>query len=521
MAGGKLSPRQKMINMMYLVLTAMLALNVSKDILKALTKLDESLETTISTVDAKNQDAYDILQRSAAEKESAKDEYQAALQVKKVTSDLFQYISAMKDTLVVVSGGWEDEEQTIPKALDAKSKPLNYLVAEQGPQKATELREQIEAFRSKMIQLAENDPTISANISKVFSTEKEMEGDKEVSWEQASFGEYPLGAILPFLTDIQARVRNSEAEVLSYLLDRIDVGTVKFNQVNAMVVAPSSYLTQGDVYEARVFLGAYDDSQEPQIEIKDGNGNPIQIDRIENGQGFIKIPATGVGERSWGGTITIKQTDGEKNYPIPTTTYTVAPPSVVISPSKMNVLYRGVDNPLEIGVPGVEPSKVKVSGSGVRQVKPGEYVADVTNIKGTKEIDISVSVEETDSEGNVSTRSVGKKTFRIKGLPPAVGTIYKRTDGLLSANAVANATVEASFQDFVFDLPLTVTKFEVSIPGFPPERVNGNKMPASLKTKIQRLKPGATVTIRNIQAKAVGNPRVKVDRVASISVDVN
>ncbi|MGB0979835.1 MAG: hypothetical protein ACPGVV_10590, partial [Croceimicrobium sp.] len=176
MAGGKLSPRQKMINMMYLVLTAMLALNVSKDILKALTKLDESLETTISTVDAKNQDAYDILQRSAAEKESAKDEYQAALQVKKVTSDLFQYISAMKDTLVVVSGGWEDEEQTIPKALDAKSKPLNYLVAEQGAQKATELREQIEAFRSKMIQLAENDPTISANISKVFSTEKEMEG---------------------------------------------------------------------------------------------------------------------------------------------------------------------------------------------------------------------------------------------------------------------------------------------------------------------------------------------------------
>ncbi|MGB0978907.1 MAG: GldM family protein, partial [Croceimicrobium sp.] len=140
---------------------------------------------------------------------------------------------------------------------------------------------------------------------------------------------------------------------------------------------------------------------------------------------------------------------------------------------------------------------------------------------GTREIDISVSVEETDSEGNVSTRSVGKKTFRIKGLPPAVGTIYKRTDGLLSANAVANATVEASFQDFVFDLPLTVTKFEVSIPGFPPERVNGNKMPASLKTKIQRLKPGATVTIRNIQAKAVGNPRVKVDRVASISVDVN
>lgn len=522
MAGGKLSPRQKMINMMYLVLTAMLALNVSKDILKALTKLDESLETTISTVNAKNQDAYAALQSAAAEKESAKDEFQKSQQVKAVTSELFSYIEEMKDTLVMLSGGWEDPEtKSVPKALDNKSKPLNFLVAEAGPKKATELKEKIEAFRAKMKQLADNDPAISKNIETVFSTEKEMEGDKEVSWEQASFGEYPLGAILPFLTDIQARIRNSEAEVLNHLLESLDMGTVKFNKVDAMVIAPSSYVTQGDVYEARVFLAAYDDTQDPQMTIKDENGNPIELDRIENGQGYLKIPASGVGQRSWGGTITIKQTDGEKKYNIPTQTYTVAPPSVVISPSKMNVLYRGVDNPLEIGVPGVEPSKVRVSGRGVKQVKPGEYVADVTNIKGTKEIDISVSVEETDSEGNTSMRAVGKKTFRIKGLPPAVGTIYKRTEGMFSGSAIANAKIEASFQDFVFNLPLTVTRFEVSIPGYPPERVNGNTMPSSLKTKIQKLKPGSTVTIRNIKAKAVGNSRVKVDRVASISVDLN
>lgn len=521
MAGGKLSPRQKMINMMYLVLTAMLALNVSKDILKALTKLDESLATTISTVNEKNDSSYSTLASAASEKESAKDEYEASLKVKKATGDLFQYIAAMKDTLVVVSGGWDDEEQTIPKALDAKSKPLNYLVAEQGPQKATELKGKIEAFRETMKGLVNNDAAISANIDAVFSTEKEMEGDKEVSWEQASFGEYPLGAILPFLTDIQARIRNTESEVLSYLLKSIDAGTIKFDQVKAMVIAPSSYITQGDDYTARVFLAAYDGTQDPNIALKDEAGNVIPIEKIEGGMGYVRIPATGVGTRTWGGTISIQQTDGAKDYPIEMQSFTVAPPSVVISPSKMNVLYRGVDNPLEIGVPGVEPSKVKVSGQGVKQVKPGEYVADVTNIKGKKEIDITVSVEETDEEGNVTTRPAGKKTFRIKGLPPAVGTMYKRNDGLLSKNAVANATIEASFEDFVFDLPLKVTKFEVSIPGSPPERVTGNKMPASLKAKIQKLKPGATVTIRNIKAIAVGNPRVKVDRVASISVDVN
>ncbi len=522
MAGGKLSPRQKMINMMYLVLTAMLALNVSKDILKALTKLDESLEKTISTVDKKNQDAYTILQKSAAEKESAKDEYQAALNVKQVTGNLFSYIENMKDTLVAVSGGWEDEEETIPKALDAKSKPLNYLVAEQGPKKATELKQKIEGFRSQMISLAQNEPAITRNIEAVFSTDNEMEGDKEVSWEQASFGEYPLGAILPFLTDIQARIRNSEAEVLSYLLDRIDAGTVKFNKVDAMVIAPSSYVTQGDVYEARVFLAAYDDTQDPIMEITDENGNKLELDRVENGQGFLKIPATGVGQRTWGGKITIKQTDGEKSYNIPSTTFTVAPPSVVISPSKMNVLYRGVDNPLEIGVPGVEPGKVKVSGPGVRQVKAGEYIADVTNIKGQREIEISVSVEETDSDGNSSVRPAGKKKFRIKGLPPAVGNIYgKNEDLLLSKKAVSNATVNAKFEDFVFDLDLVVTQFELAIPGFPPERIRGNKIPSSAKVRIEKLKSGSTVTFRNIKAKVKGNSKVQVNRVAAISVDVS
>lgn len=524
MAGGKLSARQKMINMMYLVLTAMLALNVSKDILKALTKLNESLSETIETVDNKNADAYLALAKASAENPAkAKVWNDKALEVKALSENMFKYIAELKDTLVGVSGGWEDPEtKTTPKALDAKSKPLNFLVTEQGPQKATELREKIENFRSQMIAIAGDDATIKANIESVFNTEKQKEGDKEVSWEESTFGEYPLGAMLTFLTDYQARVRNSESEVLGHLTKQIDVGTVKFNAVNAMVIAPSSYITQGDSYEAQVFLAAYDDTQDPQVELTDENGNVIPIDRIENGRAFVKIPANGIGQRTWGGKIKIKQTDGEKEYDVPKTTYTVAPQSVVISPSKMNVLYRGVDNPLEIGVPGVEPGKVRVNGPGVRQVRPGEYVADVTDLKGTREISISVSVVETDENGKESTRPAGTKQFRIKGLPPALATFYgKSEDILLSKGAVANGKVEARFDDFVFDLELVVTRFELAIPGFPPERITGNKIPASAKVKIDKLKPGSTVTIRNIKAEAVGNPRVKVERVGALSIDVN
>jgi hypothetical protein len=132
----------------------------------------------------------------------------------------------------------------------------------------------------------------------------------------------------------------------------------------------------------------------------------------------------------------------------------------------------------------------------------------------------SPELEETKEDGSTSMRNVGSKEFRIKGLPPAVGTIYKRSEGLFSKNAISNATIEASFEDFPFDLELVVSSYEIAIPGSPPERVkNSNKIPSSVRSKIQKLKPGSTVSIRNIKAK--GPNGLKVDRVGIISVDVN
>jgi GldM C-terminal domain. len=277
----------------------------------------------------------------------------------------------------------------------------------------------------------------------------------------------------------------------------------------------SNYITQGERYEAEVFLAAYDATAEPEIEI---DGAPT-VESVENGRGIVTFEANAIGEVTWGGLIKIEQVGiGTKTYEIPKTTFTVAPQSVVISPTKMNVLYRGVDNPLEIGVPGVDPSKLRVSGPGVKQTGRGEYMANVTQIKG-KEIEINVSVAETNEEGQEQSRPAGKKTFRIKGLPQAVGTIYGQSTSIRSKSAVKNATIEASFEDFPFDLPLTVNKFEIAIPGYPPETVRGsNKIPSDVKIKIDKLRPGSTVTIRNIEAVGPGGLRVR--KVGNISVDV-
>ena len=179
----------------------------------------------------------------------------------------------------------------------------------------------------------------------------------------------------------------------------------------------------------------------------------------------------------------------------------------------MNVLYRNVENPLDISVPGVDNSKISASGPGLRKSGNG-YIADVTKVSG-KELTISVSITKEDG----STKPMGSQKFRIKGLPSAAGMIYRKTDGILSKSALAKATAEAEYQDFPFELPLTVTGFEVKIEGFAPAIVKGNSFDSTTKQRIEKLKPGSTVTIRKIKAKT--NRGDQVTKIGNISIDVN
>lgn len=514
MAGGKLSPRQKMINMMYLVLTAMLALNVSKDILNALTELNNSLEATVTTVESKNQDIYSEFAAAAAENpEKAGKWKDMAEEVDQSSDELYQFIEKLKTEVVDASGGTEvnSNGQTVPKRLDALEGPANYLLNKGN---ATELKKRLDAFSAKMKTYVDDEQMHEA-ISNTFDTQPQKLGDKKVPWESATFEHYPLGAILPFLTDLQAKVRTTESDVISALRGEIGATDLKFTGVRVMVDAESNYITQGGEYEAKVFLAAYDETQEPTVIV---NGEKLPSENIKDGMGIVKFDANKVGEVTWGGQIKIKQLgQPEKTYDIPETKFTVAPQSVVISPTKMNVLYRGVDNPIEVGVPGVDPAKLVVNGPGIKKTGTGEYVADVTNISGT-DLKINVAVQEEGPDGKMTTRPAGSKEFRIKGLPPAVGMIYRQNTSMRSKSAVKAAKIEAEYQDFPFELPLNVISFEIAIPGFPPERVNGNTLPGAVKTKIDQLKPGSTITIRNIKAKTPKG--LTVDRIANISVDV-
>ncbi len=513
MASGKLSPRQKMINMMYLVLTALLALNISKDILEALTRLNSSLNQTVETVHKQNASVYAAFDRAVANDPKKASEWRdKAYDVKDESSDLVNFIEQLKTELVALTGG-TDEETGLPIGLDKREDVANYLL-NQGNAEA--LKAKLETYRESLKSEVSDNEQLMANLDEVFYTGKVKVGEDgvETDWESANFEHFPLAAVLPFLTDIQAKVRNAESDVIGELQRNIGKDDVTFTGVKAMVQPKSNYVVQGDEFEAEVFLAAFDDTQEPKITV---NGESLPAEMISGGVGKVKIPTSGIGEQKWGGIIEIKQVgSGTKTYEF-SGSYTVAPPTAVISPTKMNVLYRGVDNPLEIGVPGVDPSNIQVSGAGVSGSN-GNYVANVTNVRAN-EISIGVSVVETDEDGKKTSRSVGQKKFRLKDLPPALGTLYKRDGGQLSKGLIKNGTVEATYRDFPFDLALVVTGFEIVIPGFPPEKVSGNKMPSNVKTRIDKIKPGESITIRDIRAK--GPKGVRIPKVAAISIDVN
>ncbi len=508
MAGGNLSPRQKMINMMYLVLTALLALNISKDILDALVKLEDGLEQGAQIVEQKNGEVYSQFTAAAVENPVKAGPWKdKAYEVKSKSDELYSTIETIKTDLIELTGGEiEKSGQMIPKGLDNREKAATYMLVEG---RGKELRASIEGHRDALSDYVKGNEAIVSSIKTAFNTDDvSMEG-KQVKWENATFEHYPLAAVLAFLTDYQAKIRNAESDVIGELQKNIGKSDLKFTDVIPVKIPKSQFVTQGDQYEAQVFLAAYDRTQNPEILI---NGQALESSAIVNGIGTFKLPANSVGEIKWAGKIRLKQNGVTKEYDVDGS-YNVSPPTAVISPSKMNVLYRNVDNPLEIGVPGYDPAKVRVTGPGIRQVSAGQYMADVSSVND-KEISINVAVEGEDG----TVKQMGKKTFRVKSVPSAEGSLQGQKEVLRSASFIKNASVDAKLPDFAFDLELSVTSFEVVIPGFPPEKIQGNRLNAGSKALIDKTKNGATIVFRNIKASGPKGLRVSA---AGFSIDVN
>ena len=507
MAGGKLTPRQKMINMMYLVLTALLALNVSREVMDAFYEVMVSQEASIETVEKQNSSIYTAFEAAAAENPVKAGPWRdKANDVKSRSAALYQQIEDLKRGVIEASGG-ADEESGDPnkpqKMDDLEASPNYFLIQGNG----AKLKAALADYREFMKSEAEGNDLLMNSIEGTFDLSDHKHDGTTISWEQHKFEHFPLISVLTFLTKMQSDVRTSEANVIDYLQKNITASDLKFTGVRTVVMPKSTFVTKGGEYEADVFLAAFDDTQNPTVTI---NGQELSEEDIVGGVAKVRFPANRVGETTWNGEIKLVQNGEEKVFPVEGA-FNVAPPSVVISPTKMNVLYRGVDNPLEISVPGVDPSNLIVSGTGVKKSGNG-YIADVTRNKGG-ELKISVSVRDGDKTSNM-----GSKLFRVKNLPDASGSIFGKTEGLMSANLIKKAKVEAKFNNFDFKLPLTVTSFQIIVPPFAPIDCKGSTLNSNARAALDKAKPGTPVIIRNIRAKTGKGIKPKV---APITIDLN
>ena len=540
MAHGKETPRQKMIGMMYLVLTALLALNVSTSVLDAFKIIDEGLEKTGNTMNNKNKDIYTEFEQAYLQNQNKTAVWRnRALEVKTNADKLYNYLQDIKLHVLneaergrsaAITGKSIDRDKI--EATTDYDTPHRIMIGNDLTDKseARKLKNEIAKFREFLLNLVKEKefPTqLKESIAKSLDTnppvpKKGKKGDPETNtWEYHKFGHSPLMGFLAIMSSMQIDVRNAESEMINYLYAQISAGEVKFNQLDAVVIPNSNYVIRGNPYKAAIYLAARDTTQDPEIYVVEGVKEPWSEVTDENGQKSIirkeglnyqKVPVekgtgkgiyersgSSIGERIWGGIIEIKGPGGPIRRPF-SSEYMVAEGSVVVSPTKMNVFYLGVDNPVEISVSGVAGNKIRATPSNGSLDQRGN--AWIMRPKRIGNCMISVSAE---LDGKYST--VGTKEFRVKTVPDPIAMVNNQKGGGIAKNVLMaqSGVVAAMPPDFDFDLKFTVTEFTVLslVQGFVKQvPVKGNLFNQDVRNLINNLSKGAPVYIQDI--KAVG-----------------
>ncbi len=503
MSGGNCpeTPRQKMIGMMYLFLTAMLALNVSGELLKAFVTMDRGFVMSRETVERKNNVLYTQFENAFRTNEAKVGEnWDKAKDIREAADSLVNHIRELKLKFVTTADGDEATPENY-EAIDNQDVAAQLMITERKGKRSDILKEEISKYKELLLShLDGNDPNDTAFISafnKIFDvSDIDQKGDKEVakSWESEKFEHVPLSASMANLSKIQGDVRIAEADMIAYLFNEIDQASYKFTKVEPLIIPDDRSVVKGGTYKARILMAAYDETALPEISV---NGNELTV---ESGIGRLELPANSVGDQSWSGKIVMMTPEGKRRTYEIKDEYKVTLPNAVISPTKMNVFYEALKNPVEISVPGVNASDLRVSMTNVVSRKVGkEY--QVTPKPGTvgKKSIITVSAE---IDGKI--RRIGSQEFRIKRVPDPVPMVAGQTGGKIGKNLfLAQTAVFAEMQDFDFELEYKVSRFSISVlrDGYIVDVASkSNRFTDDQKELIKTLSRGSKVSIEEIRA---------------------
>ena len=497
-----MSPREKMINLMYIVLTAMLALNVSSDVLNGFSQVQDGLTRSNRTITARNQALYGQLQAfNEKNPEKGKVWLDKATQVVGETDRLYDYIDSLKLQIVRVADG-EDGDVTNIRSRDNTEAASVVMLAPQGG-KGKVLKARIDQYRQYVTSFLE-DPEKRKNLETALSTTPPkvagVSMDQKKTWEETMFDNMPCIAAVTLLTKLQNDVRYAEGEVLNQMITNIDLGDLRVNLVNAFVVPDSRIVMRGTKYKAQIVLAAIDTTQRPTVYV---NGHALA-----NNNGIYEVGTGKAGKYDYSGWIEVLGRDGTVTRRDFKSSYTVIDPLATISATMMNVLYAGINNPISIAVPGVPQGSISATMTNGTLTKSGDgWVAHPTKVGA--ECVISVTAE---MDGQRT--SVGSTTFKVRKLPdPSPFITYKDANGQTNrfkggkfskALLMEARGLDAAIDDDLLNIDYKVVSFETvfvdAMGNGIPEVSNGAQFSERQKNRMRALQRGKFFLIRNVKA---------------------
>ncbi len=521
MAAGKLSPRQKMINLMYLVLLALLAMQVSVEVMEAFSKIYYRSENGIDQSKLKNKSVLDDLKRLSKENPAQYElVYKTSKEVNEISQTFVKEIQTLKDKIVELHPEDPETGRLKAKEMGKGDKFDEFLFKGDGyTENGERFVASVDTFRNKMLELVSGNPSVVNQIESNFNTaDVTVPGESiKKKWLDHNFRGLPAIGSIAILSSMQNAVLSLGNESLTgFLAGRLKKAS-SANNLQAFVKLDKNTYSPGDKVTAEVFLASKDNSKIPnKVEINGNNINLKSKENFQDGKVIYSFRAGGIGDKPILGQFTFI----EKGKPITVDikgNYSVVAGSnqAIISADKMNVVYRGLSNPITISMPGISPTKVKATAPGLSQKSGTSYV--LRPGKG-KTVSVNVSAV-TDKGEKIKSPPV---TFRIKDIPQAMASIRGEYGSIkMPKGSLAKSSINAGLPDFVFDLKLRVKSFKVKVPGKTTVIVNGGRMNSQAQKAISGAKRGDIVTIFGIRASIIGNSSYRLKEVLPISVEIS
>jgi len=445
-----------MINLMYVVLMAMLALNVSTEVLNGFSIVEESLNRTTGNSAKENLAIYeDFDAQMKANPQKVKMWYDRAQRVRQMSDSLYNLAADLKLAIVQEADGKNGDPQNIRNKEDLEA--ANQVMLSLSGGRGQELFDAINSFRQRMLKMVTDEKQkqiIASNLTTEIPKNAMTMGK---NWQEYMFESMPAAAAVTLLSKLQSDVRYAEGEVLHTLVQNIDVKDIRVNALEAFVIPNSQTIVRGDKFSAHIVMAAVDTTQVPDIYI--GNQKVTLQDNL-----YERICGA-TGDFTLAGYLETVNGNGERIRRDFSQKYTVVDPSATVSADLMNMLYAGYNNPISVSVPGVPLSKVQASMTNgtLQPVGPGKYIARPAKIGENATITVV-------STNTGRAQQMGQYTFRVRKLPDPTPYIAMKDEhgnptrykggGLAKSQLVAADAIGAAIDDGILDIGFRVQSFE-------------------------------------------------------------